>query len=66
MTSKVDTLKDKIYELEMELQELKGLKWCASFGTADISEMSKQIEEIICYIQYYEAELQYLEDMKYE
>jgi len=54
------------------------LKFLNKFNTQDLTklaypdgydipeELQRSLQETICYIQYYKAELQYLEDMKYE
>lgn len=70
-----EQVQDKIFELEMELKELsvqldsfqmenKFYMDCDMVGGIDTSDLEKQIEETVCYIQYYKAELQYLDDMK--
>lgn len=72
-----EQLQDKIFELEMELKELtmrlnafdmenKFYMDTDCFGGIDTTELELDIQETICYIQYYQAELQYLEDLKYE
>lgn len=62
-----EQLSDMIFELQMELKELQDLTKLAYPDGYDIpEELQRSLQETICYIQYYKAELQYLEDMKYE
>lgn len=67
-----EQLQDKIFELEMELKEqqsmLSKLNSCDFIDGIDETcyKLELEIQQTICYIQYYQAELQYLEDEKYE
>lgn len=68
MTSKIDDLKDKIFDLEMEQKELfmqldsfemenKFYMDCDMLGGVDTSEVEKLIEENQCWLEYYKQEL---------
>jgi len=67
-----EQLQDKIFELEMELKELRmQVTFPVGDGAAiedkQFEEMLyRDIQETMCYISYYKAELQHLEDLKYE
>lgn len=70
-----EQLQDKIFELEMELKELSWHKviWPKmvdedgiDFLYESAEEVEKLWEETSSWIQYYQSELQYLEDLKYE
>jgi hypothetical protein len=72
-----EQLQDKIFELEMELKELtmrldafelenKFYMDTDCLGGIDTTELEFEIQATICYIQYYQAGLQYIEDLKYE
>ena len=67
-----EQLQDKIFELEMELKEQQSmLSTLSSYGFGDDLDESRnnlefEIQETMCYIQYHQAELQYLEGLKYE
>ncbi len=70
--TKEQYFKDKIFELEMELKEqqsiLSRLNSCDFIDGIDETcyNLELEIQETICYIQYYQSELQYIEDLKYE
>jgi hypothetical protein len=72
-----EQLQDKIIELEMELKELSwrediDICWemvdeaSRDFLYNSAEGMEKLREEKYSWIQYYQAELQYIEDLKYE
>lgn len=63
-----EQLQDKIFVLEMELEALKAHKFAAlaSCGFSDdlnevYNNFEIEIQETICYIRYYNDQLQYLE-----
>lgn len=67
-----EQLQDKIFELEMELKELQSNHfvltntWLKDMSQEQITNLELEIQETMCYISYYKAELQDLEVLKYE
>lgn len=63
-----EQLQDKIFELKMELKEqqsmLSKLNSCEFRDGVDEAcyKLELEIQETICYIQYYKFELEYLEE----
>lgn len=71
MTSKIDDLKDKIFDLEMELKELywhRDIWWKmidedgVDFLYNNEEHVEKLIEENQCWLAYYKQELLYLQN----
>lgn len=57
MISKIDDLKDKIFDLEMYNVELRGASSVFYLSVEDQDDLQKIIQENQCWLEYYKQEL---------